>query len=316
VAAESCVNGEAVLQITVDGAVMDSSDQNGRAAWLQGSSAECIEVTEPLEHPWRLALLGAPGAGKGTQASLLTRQLGACHLSTGELFRQADNGGERRRTLAMSAALNLMRQGSLVPDSILWEMIRERTSCLRCRGGFVLDGFPRSLAQAQVLKALLESEKLSLDAVVNYELPVAEIVARLSGRRTCEKCQAIFHTTAQPPRTEGVCDHCGSALYQREDDRPEAIAVRLEAYAASTAPLIQFYRKLGLLITVVATESPETICARTIAALERRSRPTVSPGTQSLARMGSQGRRLESGTPEVATRDSPLPAALRGPGMK
>lgn len=271
-----------VLQITVDGALMNSSEQNDRAAWLQGSSAGCPEVPEPLEHPWRLALLGAPGVGKGTQADLLTRRLGACHLSTGELFRQAKNRGERRQTLAMAAALNLMRQGSLVPDSIMWEMIRERTACLRCRGGFVLDGFPRTFAQAQVLKALLESERLSLDAVVNYELPVAEIVARLSGRRTCEKCHAIFHATAQPPRTKGVCDHCGSALYQREDDRPEAIAVRLEAHAGSTAPLIQFYRKFGLLTTVVATGSPEAICERTIAALQRRSLSTVSPQTNHL----------------------------------
>src|SRR5450432_4491788 len=221
---------------------MNSSDQNDRATWLQGSSAECLEVPEPLERPWRLVLLGAPGVGKGTQANLLTQRLGACHLSTGDLFRQAKTGDVRRQTLAMSAALNLMRHGALVPDSIMWEMIRERARCLRCRGGFVLDGFPRTFAQAQVLKALLESEKLSLDAVLNYELPVKEIVTRLSGRRTCENCRAIFHLTAHPPQVKGICDQCGGALYQREDDRPKAIAVRLAAYQCSTAPLIQFYR--------------------------------------------------------------------------
>jgi len=251
---------------------MNSSDQHHRSAWLQGPSAECPEVPEPLEHPWRLVLLGAPGVGKGTQADLLTRHMGACHLSTGDLFRQAKTRSEREQTLAMSAALNFMRRGALVPDSIVWDMIRERTSCLRCAGGFVLDGFPRTLAQAQALKVLLESERLSLDAVVNYELPVVEIVARLSGRRTCEKCRAIFHQTAHPPQIEGVCDHCSGALYQREDDRPEAIAVRLEAYANSTTPLIEFYRKLGLLVTVAARGSPEAICERTVAEVQARSR--------------------------------------------
>lgn len=262
---------------------MNSSDQNDRAAWLHGSSAECLEVPEPLERPWRLVLLGAPGVGKGTQAELLTQRTGACHLSTGDLFRQAKTRDPREQTLAMSAALNLMKRGALVPDSLMWEMIRERASCLRCRGGFVLDGFPRTFAQAQALKTLLESERLSLDAVVNYELPVPEIVARLSGRRTCEKCRAIFHLTAQPPRVEGVCDHCGGALYQREDDRAEAIAVRLEAYEASTAPLIQFYRKVGLLVTVAATGSPETICERTITRLRERGRFAVESSHQQLA---------------------------------
>src|SRR5262249_46332173 len=106
--------------------------------------------------------------------------------------------------------------------------------------------------------------------VVNYDLPIAEIVARLSGRRTCRNCKAVFHVTGQPPRTEGVCDRCAGPLYQREDDRPEAIAVRLEAYPRAPAPLIEFYRNVGLLRTVEATGSPETICARTVAALETR----------------------------------------------
>jgi len=263
---------------------MNSSHPNDRAAWLQGSSGECAEVPESLERPWRLVLLGAPGVGKGTQAQLLTRSTGACHLSTGDLFRHAQTGNQRRQSLALSAALNLMRHGALVPDSLMWEMIRERARCLRCRGGFVLDGFPRTFAQAQVLKALLESEKLGLDAVVNYELPVKEIIVRLSGRRTCEKCRAIFHLSAHPPREEGVCDHCGSALYQREDDHPKAIAVRLEAYETSTAPLIQFYRKFGLLVTVAATGSPESICEHTITQLRERGRFAVESPREQLAR--------------------------------
>ena len=263
---------------------MNSSHLNDRAAWLQGSSAECAEVPEPLERPWRLVLLGAPGVGKGTQADLLTQHTGACHLSTGDLFRQAKTGDARRQSLAMNAALNLMRQGALVPDSIMWEMIRERTRCLACRGGFVLDGFPRTLAQAHVLMAMLESERLTLDAVVNYELPVEEVIARLSGRRTCEKCRAIFHLTAHPPLVEGVCDHCKSPLFQREDDRPEAITVRLEAYENSTTPLFQFYRKLGLLVTVAATGSPELICERTVTKLRERGRFAVESPREHLVR--------------------------------
>ena len=173
-------------------------------------------------------------------------------------------------TPAMSAALEYMRRGALVPDETVWEMVRERSACLHCRGGFLLDGFPRTLGQAEALNRLMEQEKLSLSAVVNYELPVAEIVSRLSGRRICEKCKAVFHVTRQPSRVEGVCDECGGRLYQREDDLPESVKLRLEVYESSTAPLIQFYRELRLLRPVKASGSPEEICARTMTALESR----------------------------------------------
>lgn len=266
---------------------MNSSPLNDRAAWLQGSSAQCLEVPELLQRPWRLVLLGAPGVGKGTQANLLTQHLGACHLSTGDLFRQAATGDGKRQSLAMSSALNLMRQGALVPDSMMWDMIRERARCLSCRGGFVLDGFPRTFAQAQVLKALLESEKLSLDASVNYELPAKEVIARLSGRRTCEKCRAIFHLTAHPPQVKSICDQCGGALYQREDDRPKAIAVRLEAYQTNIEPLIQFYRKFDLLVTVAATGSPESICEHTMTQLRERTRFAVKFPREQMAGFAS-----------------------------
>ena len=137
----------------------------------------------------------------------------------------------------------------------------------------MLDGFPRTLAQGEALNQLLQEEKLSLSAVVDYELPLIEIVARLSGRRTCEECKSVFHITQQPSQAEGVCDQCGGRLYPREDDRPESIAVRLEVYERSTAPLIQFYRSRGLLLPVAASGSPEEICARTITALEQRYQP-------------------------------------------
>jgi adenylate kinase len=117
---------------------------------------------------------------------------------------------------------------------------------------------------------LTEDESLPLSTVVNYKLPMSEIVSRLSGRRTCQDCKSVFHVTGQPPKAEGLCDHCGGLLYQREDDRPESIAVRLDVYRSATAPLIEFYTDLGLLMPVAATGSPDTICARTIAALEAR----------------------------------------------
>jgi len=167
----------------------------------------------------------------------------------------------------MKQAMQYMRRGALVPDATVWEMVRERTACLRCQGGFILDGFPRTLAQAESLKLLMESEGLALSAVVNYELPLNEIVSRLSGRRTCEKCKSIFHVTEQPPRAQGLCDHCGGQLYQREDDRPEAITVRMEVYQRITAPLIHFYQNLGLLLPVLANGSPAEICARTLTAI-------------------------------------------------
>jgi adenylate kinase len=161
-----------------------------------------------------------------------------------------------------------MRRGELVPDSTVWGIVRERRACLHCRGGFILDGFPRTLSQAISLKQFLEDENLRLHAAVNYELPIDEIVSRLSGRRTCRNCKAVFHITGQPPKTADLCDHCGGSLYQREDDRPETILVRMDAYRRATAPLIEFYQDLGLLTSVLATGSPDTICANTMAALE------------------------------------------------
>ena len=251
--------------------------KNDRVAWLQGPSPDgaegkkvkCSAVPAPRKNPWRLILLGAPGVGKGTQSELMTERLGACHLSTGDVFRAAGKLREQDQSPAIKAALEYMRRGDLVPDSTVWEMVRERKDCLVDCGGFILDGFPRTLGQAASLKELMEQEKISLSAVVNYELPLDEIVRRLSGRRTCEKCKSVFHVTERPPKVEGVCDRCGGRLFQREDDRPESIAVRLEAYERSTALLIQFYKNLGLLMPIAAKGSPEEIVARTMAELDK-----------------------------------------------
>jgi adenylate kinase len=248
--------------------VIDKQNKTDRAGWLQGPPAECGVPGSETKSPWRLVLLGAPGVGKGTQADLLHARLGACHLSTGDVFRAAGSKDACKPTPAIETAIEHMRRGALVPDTTVWEMVRERSACIRCGGGFILDGFPRTLAQAEALKKHMESENLSLNAVVNYELPLGEIVARLSGRRTCEKCKSVFHLTGQPPKKEGACDHCGGRLFQREDDRPESITVRLEAYQRSTTPLIQFYNDLGLLVSVVAAGSPDEICDNTITALQ------------------------------------------------
>jgi len=243
---------------------MASSRKPDRAGWLEGPPAECDILPRAQAPVPRLVLLGAPGVGKGTQAALLSQRLGACHLSTGDVLRTAGARSDRELTPAMKEALAHMRRGELVPDSTVWEMVRERSRCLHCRGGFILDGFPRTLRQAESLKQLMDQERLTLSAVINYDLPFGEIVERLAGRRTCPKCKAVYHVTERPPRVADGCDHCEGRLFQRDDDRPESIRVRLEAYNRSTAPLISFYQKQGLLVQVKASGTPDDIHLRTL----------------------------------------------------
>ncbi len=242
-----------------------------RTAWLRGGKAQCATPPRRQLQPRRLVLLGAPGIGKGTQAELLCEGLGTCHLSTGDVFRAAKSLAAAERTPALESALEFMRRGELVPDSTVLDMIRERLHCLTCQGGFLLDGFPRTVPQAEALASLLKEQNVMLEAVLSYDLPLEQVVSRLSGRRTCPGCKAVFHVTARPPKKEGVCDHCGGRLYQREDDRPEAIRVRMEAYEKSTAPLIAFYRKQGLLVSISADGTPEQIYQRSVAALNARA---------------------------------------------
>lgn len=239
-----------------------------RKAWIKGATAQCEPAPEPTQFARRLVLLGAPGVGKGTQAEMLSEKLGACHLSTGDIFRAAKAMDTSERTPALTAALDYMRRGELVPDDTVLALVSERVGCLRCEGGFLLDGFPRTVAQAEALEKLLAGEKLKLDAVLSYELPLEQVVSRLSGRRTCPNCKAVFHIEARPPKVVGVCDHCGSKLYQREDDRPESIRVRMEAYERQTAPLTDFYRQRGLLVAISADGSPEEIFKRTLEVLK------------------------------------------------
>lgn len=246
------------------------TDQNDRAAWLKGGSAQCSVPPTAASRPRRLVLLGAPGVGKGTQAELIHERMGACQLSTGDVFRAAKSTCEGERSPALTAALDFMRRGELVPDSTVLDMVRERSRCMRCQGGFLLDGFPRTVAQAEALDRIFAENDLKLDAVLSYDLPIEKIVSRLSGRRTCEKCKAVYHVETRPSKIPGVCDHCGGGLMQREDDRPEAVRVRMEAYERSTSPLANYYRKLGLLVSISAEGTPEDIYQRTAAALEQR----------------------------------------------
>ena len=208
-------------------------------------------------------LLGAPGVGKGTQAEILCSRLSACHLSTGDILRVAQCSGRECRSAALETALASMRQGALVSDEIMLQLVSERGRCLRCCGGFVLDGFPRTVAQAEALEGLLAREGVALDAVFNYELPTDEIVERLSGRLVCRECKAVFHETQQPSQAAGVCDTCGKPLFKREDDKPEAIRTRLRAFEETNRPLVDWYTRKGLLISVPAHGSPEEIYVRT-----------------------------------------------------
>lgn len=163
-----------------------------------------------------------------------------------------------------------MRRGELVRDEVMVAMVRERAGCLGCHGGFLLDGFPRTVSQAEALDQLMIEQGVSVDFVLQYELPIDEIVARLSGRRICPGCKSVYHVATRPPRRAGVCDHCRSDLIQREDDRPAAIRIRMNAYEESARPLARHYEQAGKLVSISATGTPEEILKRTLGVLEQR----------------------------------------------
>jgi adenylate kinase len=242
--------------------------QRDRRGWFEGGANGCGADRPCSGRAYRLVLLGPPGVGKGTQAELLGKTLGTCHLSTGDLFRAAQCQSEP--SPALRSALDAMRRGQLVPDDVVVDMVRERAGCLRCQGGFLLDGFPRTIKQASALDALLTEQGVVLDRVLCYELPLEEIVARLSGRRVCAGCKAVYHISARPPCVAGMCDSCQGRLIQREDDRPESIRVRMRAYEESTRPLIDYYQRAGKLVPIRATGTPQEILERTLHALKKR----------------------------------------------
>lgn len=201
----------------------------------------------------RLILLGAPGAGKGTVAKLLTQIDGSVQISTGDILR----GAVRDGTGLGKEAEGYMNRGELVPDSLIMGIMGERLLEDDCKSGFLLDGFPRTIPQAEELKVLLEKLGITLDFAVNLNVPKDVILDRLTTRRTCSNsaCQAIYNVKSNPPKQEGVCDKCGSPVIQRDDETEEAISKRLETYNEKTAPLASFYEKEGLLTNINATSS-------------------------------------------------------------
>ena len=196
-----------------------------------------------------LILLGAPGAGKGTQAELLTKALSIPAISTGNMLREAMANG----TDLGKKAKQYMDEGSLVPDELILSIVADRVAQPDCRNGFILDGVPRTLAQAEAL----EAKGIKIDHVVSIEVADSEIEGRMTGRRVCGKCGASYHVAANPPKTEGICDLCGSELVIRKDDAPETVRHRLEVYHASTEVLKDFYSKLGRLRLVNGSQSIE-----------------------------------------------------------
>jgi adenylate kinase len=212
----------------------------------------------------RVVLLGPPGAGKGTQAARLARRWSVPQVSTGDMLREGVAKGTR---LGLEAR-RYMDAGELVPDAVIIGMVRERLGQPDGRKGFVLDGFPRTAAQAEALDQLLDAEGTPLDRVVLVELSDEELAARLTGRRVCGSCGRNYHVAFSPPKTAGRCDHCGGALTQRADDEEATVRRRLAVYARDTRPLIDYYRGRGLLTTISGAGTMDTVHAALVGATE------------------------------------------------
>ena len=212
----------------------------------------------------RLVLVGPPGAGKGTQAVHLAEHFAIPHISTGDIFRANIKGSTELGLLAKS----YMDKGELVPDSVTNDMVADRLTKDDTKNGFLLDGYPRNLDQAKYIDGVLKERGIPLQFVLEFQLDNSEIVKRLSGRRVCKSCGAIFHIIFEKPKTEGICDKCGGELYQRDDDKESVVQNRLDIYDAQTAPIINYYKNLGLLKTISAAGEVSAISATAIAALK------------------------------------------------
>ena len=201
--------------------------------------------------------MGPPGAGKGTQAEKLVELYQIPHISTGDMFRKAQKDGTELGLKAKS----YMEQGQLVPDEVTVGIVRERLAEDDCKNGFLLDGFPRTVQQADALDGILKELGMALDRVINIEVDKGLLVDRLTGRRVCRACGATFHVINKAPKVEGVCDKCGGELYQRNDDKVETVSNRLDVYAAQTAPLIEYYQSKDIMSSVDGSKSMEDVLA-------------------------------------------------------
>jgi adenylate kinase len=213
----------------------------------------------------RVILLGPPGAGKGTQAAIISQELGVVHIASGDLFRQAQSSGGELGLLAKS----YMEKGQLVPDEITIKMILERIKAPDCAKGFILDGFPRTLEQARALEQALAAQGGSIDKALYIKVSSEELVRRLSGRWTCRNCQTPYHMMSSPPKEPGKCDRCGGELYQRPDDAEETVKKRIEVYFKETAPLIQYFAAAGKLKEVDGERKVEEVAKDLISNLNR-----------------------------------------------
>ncbi|GCB46760.1 adenylate kinase [Streptomyces sp. NL15-2K] len=214
----------------------------------------------------RIVLVGPPGAGKGTQAAFLAQNLSIPHISTGDLFR----ANISQQTELGKLAKSYMDAGNLVPDEVTIGMAKDRMEKPDAENGFLLDGFPRNVSQAEALDEMLQSESMKLDAVLDLEVPEEEVVKRIAGRRICRNDSAhVFHVSYKPAAKEGVCDVCGGELYQRDDDSEETVRKRLEVYHTQTEPIIDYYKAQGLVVTISALGKVEDVTARAMEALKR-----------------------------------------------
>lgn len=213
----------------------------------------------------RLVLLGPPGAGKGTQGKLLQEHFGIPQISTGDILRTAVKDG----TPLGRQAKEYMDRGELVPDPVIIDIVEERLSAPDCRDGFLLDGFPRTVAQAQALEEMLAGRALALDGAISLKVPRKELVKRLSGRRTCRQCGTMYHIRFNPPKNDLVCDNCGGELYQRDDDREETIEARMEVYDRESAPLHEHFRELGVLYEVDGTRTTDQVFQQILRKLKK-----------------------------------------------
>ncbi|HEX6435619.1 MAG TPA: adenylate kinase [Candidatus Binatia bacterium] len=213
----------------------------------------------------RVVLLGPPGAGKGTQAKLLRERFEACQISTGDILRKA----VADKTPLGAEAESYLNRGELVPDDVIVRLVGERLKQRDCAQGFVLDGFPRTLPQAESLEEILKAMALPLDRVLSIQVPQQIIVQRLAGRRNCRDCGALYHMNFDPPRNDETCDRCNGRLQQRDDDREETITTRLRVYETQTAPLVNYYGQRGNLRKIDGVGKVEDIQKRIIDALAR-----------------------------------------------